>query len=83
MNTTKEKTANLDERANWPTVKLPRVLGKGAPQQREVVVNFKIYLVQTGTEVKVPPEVYEVLKQSELAEDAAYQYADENKLREA
>lgn len=80
MATTKEKTATQE---GWVKVKLPRVQGVNAVQQMFVGVNFKNYLVKTGETVEVPPEVYEVLKQSELAEDEAYKYAEDNKLREA
>jgi len=40
-----------------------------------VGVNFKNYILKRGTTVRVPIEVAEVLKNSELAEDAAIAFA--------
>lgn len=64
-------------------IRLPRLEGQNAAQEEFFSVNFKNYIIKRGVEVEVPAEVAEVILNAEKARDAALNYADEHKLREA
>ena len=74
--TTKNTTNNATKGAR-AIVKLPRISGKDAIQQREFSINGKIYLVETGKNVEVPIEIAKLIEDNEQAEEYALQYADE------
>lgn len=64
-------------------VKLPRLNGHNANQDEFFSVNGKNYIIKRGEYVEVPPELEEVIRNGEKAEDAAFEYAEAQKLREA
>lgn len=63
-------------------VKLPRNPGPNANQDEFFSVNFKNYMIKRGEYVEIPKDLAEVIENGELAEDAAYKYAEENGLRQ-
>lgn len=63
-------------------VKLPRLKGNNANQDEFFSVNFKNYIVKRGEYVEIPSEVYEVIKNSEKAEDAAFKFVEEHAIRQ-
>ncbi len=63
-------------------VKLPRLSGHNANQDEFFSVNFKNYIIKRGEYVEIPIEVYEVIKNSEKAEDAAFKFVEDHKLRQ-
>ena len=73
--TTKKTTNNATEGAR-AVVKLPRIQGKDALQQREFSINGKIYIVKTGERVEVPIEVAKLIEDNEQAEEYALQYVE-------
>lgn len=88
---TAESVAQTDEAAALTTdtkipqrisVKLPRKPGVQGPQDEFFSVNFKNYIIRRGEYVEVPKELWEVIKNGELAEDAAFAYANEMAARE-
>lgn len=58
-------------------IMLPLLPGIRAEQTLFVSVNFQNYLIKRGVEVEVPEEVYEVIKNSQMAEAEANAYAEE------
>lgn len=64
-------------------VKLPRLSGHNANQDEFFSVNFKNYLVKRGEYVDIPKELEEVIRNGEKAEDAAFEFAEAHKAREA
>lgn len=65
-------------------VKLPRAIGGPNVSQEEFYsVNFKNYIIKRGEYVDVPEELAEVIRNGEMAEDAAFQYAESKKLVES
>lgn len=78
-------TKNAENAATKKMVKvrLPRLEGQNAPKEEFYSVNFKNYIIQRGVEVEVPEEIAEVIRNQEEAKNAALDYADEHKLREA
>lgn len=64
-------------------VRLPRNQGNNPNQDEFFSVNFKNYIVKRGKYVDVPPELEEVIRNGERAEEAAFKYAEEKALREA
>lgn len=65
------------------TVRLPLLKDQGASDTEFVSVNFNNYLIKRGEDVEVPIEVAEVLKEAQIADDAAFVYATRKaKLRE-
>lgn len=75
-----ETTTKKDEKR--VRVKLPRIPGPNANQDEFFSVNFKNYIIKRGEYVEIPQELAEAIENGELAEDAAYKYAEEKKLRE-
>jgi hypothetical protein len=71
------KTTNNAKKA---TVRLPRLNGKNAVQEEFFSVNGKNYIIKRGETVEIPPEVEEVIRNGEKAEDYALSYTD--KLRD-
>lgn len=63
-------------------VKLPRNKGQNAVQEEFFYVNGRTYLIKRGEYVDVPEDVAEIIRNSEMAEDAAWKYAEEMKLRQ-
>lgn len=65
------------------TVRLPILKDEGAPDSEFVSVNFQNYLIKRGVDVEVPESVANVLKEAQIADDAAFIYATKKaKLRE-
>ena len=64
-------------------VKLPRLGGHNANQDEFFSVNFKNYLIKRGEYVDIPKELEEVIRNGEKAEDAAFEFAEAHKAREA
>ena len=64
-------------------VRLPRNKGQNANQDEFFSVNFKNYIIKRGETVEIPEELAEVIRNGEMAEDYALQYADDKKLRQA
>ena len=79
--TTAETTAVTTART--VKVRLPRKEGHNASQQEFYSLNFKNYIIKRGVEVEVPEELAEVILNGEKAEEAAIQYAEDHKLKEA
>ena len=77
-----EKTVKSENSPKMAKVKLPRLPGSNERQEQYVAVNGKAYIIQRGKEVEVPAAVKEVIDHSELAEDAAADYAEEVALKE-
>lgn len=69
--------------SNRVQVKLPRKPGVNENQDEFYSINGQNYIVQRGVYVDVPPELEEVIRNGELAEEAAFRYAEEKALREA
>lgn len=65
------------------SVRLPRNKGQNAEQDEFFSVNFKNYIIKRGETVEIPEELAEVIRNGEMAEDYALQYADDKKLRQA
>lgn len=74
------KTTN-NANAKKVTVRLPRLGGKNAVQEEFFSVNGKNYIIKRGETVEIPPEVEEVIRNGEKAEDYALSYTD--KLRDS
>lgn len=83
--TKKSKSAKTSspEEGKRVRVKLPLNKGVNAVQEEFFSVNFKNYIIKRGEYVDIPEELKEVIDNGEEAEVAAYQYAEEKKLREA
>ena len=75
VNESAEKAEVVDPKANWPTIFIPK--RDKEDTQRLFSINFKEYIVQTGKQVKVPPELYEVYHNSIAAEAARDEYEEE------
>jgi len=80
-----EKTKKVAESEEKKVqVRLPLNKGHNADQQAFFSVNFKNYLIKRGEYVDVPESLAEVIRNGEIAEDAAFRYATVDKaLREA
>lgn len=63
-------------------VRLPRIPGQTGDQFEFFSVNGRNYLIERGKYVDVPAEVEEVIRNGELAEEAAFQYAKERAIRQ-
>lgn len=63
--------------------KLPRNRGQNANQDEFFYLNGQTYILKRGEEVEIPVELKEVIDNSAVAEEAAWVYAEEKKLREA
>lgn len=63
-------------------VKLPRLKGNNANQDEFFSVNFKNYIIRRGEYVEIPQELYEVIKNGEKAEDAAFKFVEEHAIRQ-
>ena len=59
------------------TVKLPKLRGQNANQEEFYSVNGKNYRIRRGVEVEIPEEVAEVIRNADLAEEYAMEYAEE------
>lgn len=59
--------------------KLPRLSGANANQTQFVSFNFKNYLIERGKYVEIPESLAQALDDSELAEEAAIEYAENEK----
>ena len=70
-----EETTETDPKANWPTIYIPK--RDKEDKQRLITVNFRKYMVQTGKQVQVPPEVAEVYYNSVKAEEERDRYEEE------
>ena len=81
--TTLDEVATAETTAKTVKVRLPRKEGHNASQQEFYSLNFKNYIIKRGVEVEVPEELAEVILNGERAEEAAIQYAEEKKLKEA
>ena len=66
-----KKTAGKPE---FVKVKLPRPTKKGEFDFQLASYNGKVYKIKKGVEVKIPYHLAEVLKNSEVAKEAAYDY---------
>lgn len=77
---TTETTVENTERVR---VKLPRLSGHNANQDEFFSVNFKNYIIKRGEYVDIPKELEEVIRNGEKAEDAAFEFAEAHKVREA
>ena len=64
-------------------VKLPRLGGHNANQDEFFSVNGKNYIIKRGEYVEIPKELEEVIRNGEKAEDAAFEFAEAHKLKEA
>ena len=64
-------------------VKLPRLSGHNANQDEFFSVNFKNYIIKRGEYVDIPKELEEVIRNGEKAEDAAFEFAEAHKVKEA
>ncbi len=73
------KAKNTEKRVKF---KLPRLPGSNANQDQYVSLNGKGYIIRRGVEVEVPEGVYEILAHAQLAEDAAYEFAEEKSFKE-
>lgn len=62
--------------------RLPRKLGQNAVQQEFFSVNFKNYLIETGKEVMIPIEVYNLIKDNERAVSEAQDFIDAHPLND-
>ena len=78
-----ETTKKPQESAKRVEVRLPMNKGQNANQDEFFSVNFKNYIIKRGVEVEVPEELAEVILNGEKAEEAAIQYAEDHKLKEA
>ena len=58
------------------TVRLPRLQGQNAIQEEFYSVNGKNYLIKRGETVEIPEEVAEVIRNAEMAEEYAMNYAE-------
>lgn len=67
-----EKTKESVSTNDLVEIRLPR---RGKEDSIFVGVNFKNYRIKLGEKVKVPKAVAEVLRRSEIAEEAANAYA--------
>lgn len=76
------ETTTKKESERRVRVKLPRIPGPNANQDEFFSANFKNYIIKRGEVVEIPEILAEGISNSELAEDAAYKYAEEKKLRE-
>lgn len=77
-----EITEEVEETPKTVPHRLPRKLGQNAVQQEFFSVNFKNYLIETGKEVQIPIEVYNLIKDNERAVGDAQDYIDANPLRD-
>lgn len=77
--TTKKATPSAKNRVE---VKLPLNKGQNANQDEFFSVNFQNFIIKRGEYVEIPPELYEVIKNGELAEEYAIRFAEDKKLRE-
>ena len=73
----KQKSVELKEK-----IRVPRLRGAEADQSLYVSVNGKTYLIRRGMDIEVPESVAEVIRNSELAEDVAFLYAESKALKE-
>ncbi len=76
MADTIKKTADNATKGKRVTVKLPRLPGQNAIQEEFYSVNGKNYLIKRGETVEIPEEVAEVIRNAEMAEEYAMNYAE-------
>ena len=76
MADTTKKAADNATKGKKVFVTLPRLQGQNAVQEEFFSVNGKNYLIKRGTEVEVPEEVAEVIRNSAKAEEYAMNYVD-------
>jgi hypothetical protein len=72
-----ENTVDNATEAKRVTVKLPKLRGQNANQEEFYSVNGKNYRIRRGVEVEIPEEVAEVIRNADLAEEYAMEYAEE------
>ena len=63
-------------------VRLPLNHGRNANQDEFFSVNFKNVIIKRGQPVEVSPALAEVIRNGELAQDAAYAYSENLKTQE-
>lgn len=80
VKTPKKKKIEADETIE---VRLPRLSGVNANQDEFFSVNYKNYIIKRGEYVKVPKELYEVIRNGEKAEEAAFKFAEAQAAKEA
>lgn len=78
-----EKTKQTASDEKRVQVKLPLDKGVNAVQEAYFSVNFKNYIIKRGEYVDVPEDLAEVIRNGEIAEEAAFRYAAEKAVREA
>ena len=76
MAETIKKTADNATKGKRVFATLPRLPGQNAVQEEFFSVNGKNYLIKRGTEIEVPEEVAEVIRNSAKAEEYAMNYVD-------
>lgn len=76
MADTTKKAADNATKGKRVTVRLPRLQGQNAIQEEFYSVNGKNYLIKRGETVEIPEEVAEVIRNAEMAEEYAMNYAE-------
>ena len=76
MADTTKKAADTATKGKRVTVRLPRLQGQNAIQEEFYSVNGKNYLIKRGETVEIPEEVAEVIRNAEMAEEYAMNYAE-------
>ena len=72
-----ENTVDNATKAKRVTVKLPKLRGQNALQEEFYSVNGKNYRIRRGVEVEIPEELAEVIRNADMAEEYAMDYAEE------
>ena len=73
MADTTKKTADNAKRVQ---VRIPRLPGQGARQEKWFCIQGRTYRIKRGVTVEIPEEVAEVIRNGEKAAEYAMQYVD-------
>ena len=76
MAETTKKTADNATKSKRVEVKLPKMHGQNADQQEFFMVNGRTCLIRRGEFVEVAPEIKEVIRNGNQAEETAMRYVE-------